>query len=150
MPLTDQEHEQCGRALFNYVWTFLEKPQRTQRETDLMIHACHAMWLHWSKVGKPVNLARAEWQLARVYAVAGLPERAVHHGRHCLEICQADGLGAFDLACAYEALARAHAIAGDARQRSACFALAHEAAAQITDEEERRLALADLATVPGG
>ncbi len=98
MPLKDEEHEQCGRALFNFVWTLLEKPHRSPQETDLMIHACHAMWLHWSKVGKPVNFARAEWQLARVYAVAGLPERARHHGQHCLEICQANRLGSFDLA----------------------------------------------------
>ena len=101
----------------------------------------------WSKVGKPLNFARAEWQLARVYAVAGLPERARHHGQHCLEICQANRLGSFDLAFAWEALARAHAVAGDTAERGECLARAHEAAAQIADEEDRKVLMADLETV---
>ena len=74
MPLTSDQHLHCGKALFNFAWTLIEKADRTDDETELMINASHASWMHWSKVGKPVNFARSEWQLARVYAVAGRAE----------------------------------------------------------------------------
>ncbi len=147
MPLSDEQHDACARALFNYVWTFLVKPQLSADETDLMIHACHAMWLHWFRVGTPVNIARAQWQLSRVYAVAGLAERSLHYGHQCLASCKANQLGSFDLACAYEALARGHAVAGDADSRRDFLAQAREAAAAITDEQEKKIVRSDLETV---
>ena len=32
MPLTDEQHEKCGKALFNYTWTLIRKPDRTEDE----------------------------------------------------------------------------------------------------------------------
>ncbi len=149
MPLTDEQHQECGKALFNFVWTFLDKPQRTEDETDLMIHACHASWLHWSKVGKSVNFARSEWQLARVYAVAGRAEPALRHAQRCLKICQENGIGDFDLAFAYEALARACAVAGDPKRVRQYLALAGEAGRRIAEADDREIVEKDLRTVPG-
>jgi uncharacterized glyoxalase superfamily protein PhnB len=148
MPLDAAQHEQCARALFNFVWALLEKPDRSADETDLMIHACHASRLHWSKVGTPVNFARGEWQLSRVYAVAGVPQRAIHHASRCLEECRDHGLGDFDLAFAYEALARAHAVAGNAALREAYARRALDASHSIADEDDRRILLDDLGTIP--
>ena len=78
-----------------------------------MVHAAHASRFMWEDIGEPVNHARGEWQIARVYAVVDRPEPALHHARRCLEIVEEHGVGDFDLACAYEALARAHATAGE-------------------------------------
>ena len=149
MPLTAQQHEQCGRALFNFVWTLLEKPQRTEDEDDMMVHACHASFLHWSKVGEPVNFARGEWQLSRVYAVLGRPQPALHHAQRCLKICQDHGIGDFDLAYTYEALARAHAVAGRADQVKRYGRLAGEAGRRIAADGDRKHFFEDLGTVPG-
>jgi hypothetical protein len=41
-------------------------------------------------------------------------EPCLHHAQRALDICLAEGVGDFDLAFAYEAIARSHAIAGDA------------------------------------
>src|SRR5579872_350316 len=96
-----------GIDLFNFVWTLMEKPQRTQEEDDTMIHATHASRYHWGLVGAPANLARGEWQVARVYTLLGRTEPALYHARRCLEICEQHGIGDFDIAFAHEALARA-------------------------------------------
>jgi DNA-binding transcriptional MerR regulator len=134
--------------LFNYTWTLLEKPDRSERETDLMVHAAHASRFMWEDIGEPVNHARGEWQVARVYAVADRPEPALHHARRCLQIVEEHGVGDFDLACAYEALARAHATAGEREPAARYEALGREAAARIADADDRELVISDLDTLP--
>jgi tetratricopeptide (TPR) repeat protein len=96
-----------------------------------------------------VHLARGEWLISRVYAVLGRPEPALHHARRVLELCQENGIGDWDLAFAYEALARAHAVAGDAAQARDCTDQALAATEDIAEDEDRDLVLADLETVPG-
>jgi hypothetical protein len=135
--------------LFNGVWDLLEKPERTTADDDTMLHMAHASRYHWGRVGKPENLARGEWQCSRVYAVLLRPEPSLHHAERVLELTQEFGLGDFDLAFAYEALARARAIGGDADGARAAAERALAAAADITDPEDRDLLLADLATIPG-
>ena len=134
--------------LFNFTWTLLEKPDRTERETDLMVHAAHASRFMWEDIGEPVNHARGEWQIARVYAVADRPEPALHHARRCLQIVEEHGVGDFDLACAYEALARAHATAGEREPAARYEALGREAAARIADADDRELVISDLDALP--
>ncbi|HEY7732363.1 MAG TPA: tetratricopeptide repeat protein [Gaiellaceae bacterium] len=134
--------------IFNFAWTLLEKPDRSAREDDLMIHAAHAQRFHWEWVGDPVNHARGEWQLARVYAVLGRAEPALHHARRSLELCEANGIGDFDLAYAYEAMARAYGVTGDGDEAARFEELARRAAEEIADADDREQVLADLATLP--
>ena len=133
--------------LFNYCWSLIEKENRTERETDLMIDAAHASRFFWEAVGEPVDHARGEWQISRAYAVAGRAEPALHHAERCLEICDANGVEAFDLAYAYEAIARAHAVAGDRADALRSAAQARAAAERIDDEDDRNLLLGDVAEV---
>jgi DNA-binding transcriptional MerR regulator len=134
--------------LFNYTWTLLEKSDRTERETDLMVHAAHASRFMWEDIGEPVNHARGEWQISRVYSVADRPEPALHHARRCLQIVEEHGVGDFDLACAYEALARAHATAGERDAAARYEALGREAAARIEEADDRELVVSDLDSLP--
>ena len=152
-PMTDFDaatHRALGAALFNHTWTLLEKPDRTPAETDEMIHAAHASRLHWSRAddAEPVNLARGEWQCSRVYAVLGRGEPALWHARRCLEVNEAAGVGDWDIASAYEAMARAHAVAGDATAAADWKARATAALDGIADKDDRDLIEADLATLP--
>ena len=134
--------------LFNYTWTLIEKADRTPEETERMLNASHASRFFWGEVGESVNFARGEWQLARVYAVADLPTESIRHAEACLALCEEHGIGDFDLAVAYEALARAYAVAGDRDQASRYETLAREAAERIEDDDDRELVLGDLSTLP--
>jgi DNA-binding transcriptional MerR regulator len=133
--------------LFNHVWTLLEMPSRTPMQDDEMLHAAHASRHHWGVVGEPVNLARGEWQCSRVYATLGRGEPALWHARRCLTLCEEHGIGDFDLAFAWEAVARASAVAGDRVASAEAIARARELAAGIGDEEDRELLASDLATI---
>jgi hypothetical protein len=133
--------------LFNHVWTLLDKAERTSAEDDEMIHAAHASVYHWSVVGEPVNRARGEWQCSRVYAVLGRPEPALAHAQRCHEICEEHGIGDFDIAYAHEALARAHAAAGNREEAAWHRERAWEAAQDVREDDDRELLRRDLATL---
>jgi tetratricopeptide (TPR) repeat protein len=144
-----EEQRTLAAELFNGAWRLLEKPDRTPDEDDEMLHAAHASRYHWIRAGTRVNAARGEWQCSRVYAVLGRPEPALHHARRCLELCESapDELDEFDLPFAYEALARAHAVAGDEQEARHWIAKARAAAEAISDEDDRALLEVDLETI---
>ena len=143
-------HRALGAALFNRVWTLLEKPDRTTDEVDEMIHAVHASCFHWSLAEgvEPMNRARGEWQCSRVYAVLGQVEPARWHAQRCLDIVEVNAVGDFDRAAAYEALARASAIAGDTTVTADWKAKAAALVVGIDDSEDRQVIEDDLATLP--
>lgn len=114
-----------------------------------MLHMAHASRYHWEQAGTAQHLARGEWLCSRVYAVLGRAEPALHHARRVKELCEEHGIGDWDLAFAHEALARAHAVAGDLDAATTALADARRAAEDIAEDEEPDLLLADLATIPG-
>jgi hypothetical protein len=131
--------------LFNETWTLMRRTDRTPADDDRMLHAAHASRFHWGEVGRPEHLARGEWQCSRVYAVLRRPEPSLHHARRALELCTDNGLDDWDLAFCHEALARAHATAGNVEEARAEIERAK--AVPIADEDDRALLLADLETV---
>jgi hypothetical protein len=147
---TTRRQSASSARLFNRVWELLETESRTEAEDAEMIHSAHASTCHWMVVGKPENRARGEWQCSRVYAVLGRQEPAMFHAQKVLEICQREGLRDFDLAFAYEALARAAAVAGDGDESRRWVELARAAATEIAGDFDRELVLSDLETIPAG
>lgn len=148
-PMDPQAERTLAAGLFNATWTLMEKEDRSRDEDDAMLHMAHAARHHWGQIGKPENLARGEWQCSRVYALLRRPEPCLHHAQRVLDICTEHGIADFDLAFAYEALARGHAIAGDAERARAYTEQALAAAEDITEEDDRELLLTDLETTPG-
>lgn len=150
-PSLDREvQRKLAAALFNRVWTLLEQENRTEAEDAEMLHAAHASAYHWMQVGQPVNRARGEWQCSRVYAVLGLAGPALFHASKVLDICQREGIADFDLAFAYEALARATALGGDTSEARRWAELARAACEQVAQDDDREIVIADLETLPAG
>jgi hypothetical protein len=140
-------HRKMAIGLFNAVWNLLDKRDRSPSEDDRMLHAAHASRFHWGEIGTPLEFERGEWQISRVYSELGRPEAALHHAKRCLEICQENDITDFDIAFAYEALARAYAVSGNAEKSSEFVALGQQAGEQIDDEENRNYFLSELNAV---
>ena len=143
-----EQHRRFAVDCFNHTWELLDKKRRTREEDDEMIHTAHASRYHWGVIGTPVHFARGEWQISRVYAVLQKPEPALYHARRCLEICQENGIGDFDLAYAYEALARASALAGKKSDTERYVALGRGAGERIAEKDDRDQFIGDLKTIP--
>lgn len=149
-PLSDAHRRRLAADLFNHVWTLIELPGRTPEQDDEMIHAAHASRYHWGEVGTSANLARGEWQVSRVYVLLGRAEPALYHAHRChAYVEQGDGVEDWDLPFAFEALARAHAVAGDHGESLRYETLAREAGEAIADDEDREHLFSELGTLPG-
>lgn len=139
------EERKRGIDLFNEVWRLTESRQ----DDDRMLHAAHASRFHWGEAEecRPENLARGEWQVSRVYVVLGRAEPAIWHAHRCLEHCEQNRIGDWDLAYAYEALARGHSLAGNAEAAN-WKARARAAGDAIADPEDREHLDGDFGTLP--
>jgi hypothetical protein len=124
------------------VWDGLGAPPVDPSLAD----TAHASLYHWRLAGGPLEEARGEWLVSHVYAVLGRAEPALHHARRSYDICVREGYGGFDIAYAYEGMARALACAGESPEPWRAQALA--AAAEVPDEEDRSILLGDLAAEP--
>jgi hypothetical protein len=148
--IAPEQRRRLAVDCFNHAWTLLALPARTPEQDDELIHCAHASRHHWGEVGTAANRGRGEWQCSRVYAVLGRPEPALHHARRCLELVEShpDEMDDWDLPFAYEALARAAAVAGDRSAAEEWLQRARTAGEGIADAEDRELLASDLATIP--
>lgn len=129
--------------LYNGLWRLLEQPERTADEDALLIHQAHASLYHWSQVGEQINRARGEWMCSRVDATVGRAEPAMWHARRAVEL--AEPTGDWDLAVAYEAMARAAVVGGDPDAARSWIARARSV--QVLEDEDREVVEKDLAAV---
>ena len=135
-------------SLNNLVWDLLAKKERTRDESERMVNAANASFYHWSVVGQPVNFARGYWLISHVYAVLKQGGQAVYFADRCMETTQKAGLIDFDLAYAFEGLARAYAASGDVERSQENWQKAQDAGEKIKSQEDRDLFFNDFKAEP--
>jgi hypothetical protein len=138
--VTPEEHRRLGVELYNGTWALIEAQDRGPDEDDEMIDRAHASAYHWLQAPHTAaNRARSHWLCSHVYAVLGRGEPALHHAQRCLALVEGvpAEMDEFDLPSAYEALARAHAVAGNADRARRFLELGRAEAAKIEDAEDR-------------
>ncbi|MFG6497099.1 hypothetical protein P8610_17185 [Fictibacillus sp. UD] len=143
-------HRKQAVENFNKTWDFMEKKERTHEEDLEMIHTAHASRFHWGIAGEPLNFARGEWQISRVYSLLKMSDSALLHGNQSLTLCQENHIGDFDLAFAYEAVARGYLVKGDENKMEEYYSLALEAAQLITKKEDKDYFISELNSIKLG
>jgi hypothetical protein len=133
----EKTHRKFAADLFNRVWDLMEAENRSEAEVQEMIHTAHASRYHWGEIGGPTQFARGEWQISRVYSILGYGEAALRHAEYCLMWCERESIGAFDLAFAHEALARAYNILQQEDKKDMHLRIAEKIGDEIDDEENR-------------
>jgi hypothetical protein len=141
-------HRKLAVDLFNATWDLIDKAERTAEEDATMIHTAHASLYHWSQAGDASNRCVGEWQVAHVYTILQHGQAALYHAQRCLDLTTAHNLVDWQVAFAYEALARAYASSGDAEQCRLHRARAAELGAAIEKDGERRHFETELAKEP--
>ena len=144
MTPSGSEDRQLGVTLFNEAWRLME----SREDDDRLLEVAYASAYHWSEAPEciPANRARSHWQISRVYVVLGRPEPALWHAHRCLQLCEEHGIGDFDIAYAYEGLARACVLAGEP-SAAAWREKARAAGDAIADSEDREHFGEDFATL---
>jgi hypothetical protein len=135
---------------FNKTWDLIEKKDRTNEDDLEMIHTAHASRFHWGQIGEPLHFARGEWQISRVYSILNMSESAMFHGKQSLELCLENSIADFDLAFAYEAIARAYLVKEDETSMEEFYNLALQAAQQILKKEDKEYFISELNSIKLG
>jgi hypothetical protein len=145
-----QAHLHFAIDFHSLTWELLEKENRTQEDNERMENYAHASLAHWRTSGTAVRHQRGEWLLARVYAVLDQPRAALQHAFRCAEILQAnpEEMQDFDTAFVFEAVARAHAVAGDRLEAQRFIQRALAAGEKIAENEDREIFLNQLRAGP--
>jgi hypothetical protein len=145
---TEAEAERFFAIEYNGItWNLLEKEDRTPDEDALMVHAAHSSCMHWLQAGTPTHHQRGEWLISRVYSVLGYADDALRHAKMTMTLTKEhpDMMQDFDWAYAYEAVARASALAGKMEKAKDYYQRAVTAGEAIADAESKQIFDDDLA-----
>lgn len=142
----EEAHRYFAKTINGRVWALLGQAERSPAEDVELIHAAHASLYHWLQIGTGVHQQRGEWLISHVYVVVGDAPAALHHAARCWTLTHAHKgeLADFDIAYAYEGLARAHALAGNHNEAQHYHTLADQAGAAIADDEDRAIFTSDF------
>lgn len=142
-------HKYFSAHCFNRAWDLIDKSDRTPEEDEEMIRLNLASQYHWSQREdfSSTIASIGFWQTSRIYVLLGQVNNARRYGQLCLEVSQDEEVEPFFLGYAYEALARAEAVAGNELEMQAFLEQAHSTAEQIKKEDEKNMLLDDLKTI---
>jgi hypothetical protein len=146
----DEFHKKVAISTNNGIWPTLDKDKPTEEELEEALHMAHTSLYHWSKIGQPINIARAEYMISRVYSAFSWAEPALYHAKRCLKITEETGIGDFDLAFAYEVMARAYKVAGMEKECKKYRNLTQEATNAIKGDEDRKICQSELDKIKCG
>jgi len=73
----------------------------------------------------------------QVYSVLNRREPLLYHAERCLQICEGNNIGDWDIAFAHEAMARAYAISGNRTECEKYLRLTREAGDKIKEKGDR-------------
>jgi hypothetical protein len=142
-------HKYYSANCFNKAWDLIDKEQRTPEEDEQMIRLNQASHYHWTQ--RPdyssTSASIGYWQSSRIYAILGQAENAMRYGQLCLQVSQEGGTPPFYLGYAYEALARAAAVAGNRQDMNGYLDKARAAAEEVQEADDRQVLLDDLHTI---
>lgn len=141
------DHRPIAVRLFNETWDLMEKKDRTRDEDSQMLEKAYASLYHWRQIGTKLNLARGYWQVSLVHAILGHGDAAYFYGISGAELCEAEGIGDFDLAFAYESVARAEKCRGNKEAMVSWIARGQIAAENIAKEPDKKYFSSELASV---
>ncbi len=142
-------HRYFSVDCFNRAWELIEKPERTSEEDESMIQLSLTSAWHWSQRGDCLagNRSVAYWQISHIYALLGQANNAQRYASLCLDFSQGEGTLPYHQAYAYEALARAEAVAGNADTMQMYLDAARQVAERMGDLEAKQWLLNDLETI---
>ena len=141
-------HRRFAVELFNRSWDLLELGERSADDDAEMLAAAFASAWHWSQVGTAENVALGDHQISKVASHVGQPALALHYARRALEAIEVGHFGDWQVAAAYEGMARASAAAGDISGRDYWVQRCTVALGAVPDAADRSVVAQQLLNLP--
>ena len=148
--MNKDNHHYMGIEMNIQTWNLLNKKDRNEQEDLRMINFAKASLYHWRKSDKYelVNEQRGQWMLSRVYSFLGKADEALSYAKQTLKITEEQDLQDFDLAGAYESMARAHATSNNKNESIKWLKKAKKAGDLIKSDKDKEYFISDLESEP--
>ena len=142
----NEAHKEFAKETNGRIWALLDKEKRSQIENDELLYVAYASCYHWFKVGTGVHHQRGEYLISKVYISLHISEQALHHAKRCLDLTEQhrNEMKDFDIAFAYECVARAYAMHGDEKEAIKYYDMAKTAGNKIKDTEDKQIFDSDM------
>lgn len=142
-------HRFFSGQCFNKAWDLIDRADRTPQEDEEMIRLSQASIWHWTQREDctATHMSTGYWQASRIYAILGQADNARRYGQLCLDASRGEDVAPFYLGYAYEALARAEAVAGNRAKTEQYLTQARQIAEQVPDADSKKWLLDDLGTI---
>lgn len=148
----DKAHRLFGTEFNNGIFPLLEKPDRSDDETEKMIQMAFASTLHWSEYSgcKYANKVRGINMIATALAYAGRKEGSMYYARKNYEMVMnnTDNVEDFDVSFMLMQLARSLALNGNYQEAEKIYGQCLLSIEKITDEEDKKIVIGDLKSGP--
>ena len=131
-------------------WNLLMKKKRSEQDDLRMIMFAKSSLYHWKKSTnfQPTNEQRGEWLISRVLSILEKRETALFHAKNTIALIEKHELKDFDLAYAYESLARSYAALKNKDESKIWYKKAKQAGEMISDNKDKEIFNGDLKAGP--
>ena len=146
--MIEKWHRRFAVECNNRTWDLIDRPKRAPAEDQEMLYTAYAAAFHWSKVGKPINNARADVTLAHVHALRGEGEMALRYAQSSLTFFESNAGEDWDVAFAHAEMAFAAAVLGDADLHARHYSEAKRRGEAIQEEEDRTVFMDEFSRIP--
>ena len=144
--MNNNNHHYMGIEMNNQTWGLLDKKGRSEQDNIRIINFAKASLYHWRKSDKynVENEQRGQWLISHVYAILGKSDEALSYAKETLKITEDNNLKDFDLAYAYESMARAYSISENKDESEEWYKKAKAAGDLIVDEKDKECFILNL------
>ena len=131
-------------------WNLLMKKKRSEQDDLRMIMFAKSSLYHWKKSTnfQPTNEQRGEWLISRVLSILEKRETALFHAKNTIALTEKHELKDFDLAYAYESLARSYVAIKNKDESKIWYKKAKQAGEMISDNKDKEIFNGDLKAGP--
>ena len=146
--MNKNNHHYMGIELNMQTFELLDKKDRSEQDNIRMINFAKASLYHWRKSDKyeVVNEQRGQWLISHVYAKLNKSDEALSYAKETLKITEENKkkMKDFDLAYAYESMARAYSISENKDESEKWYKKAKAAGDLIADEKDKEYFILDF------
>lgn len=141
------DEKQIAVKCFNEAWNFLGMEELDSNQKAELLNLVHSSRYHWGQIGTDLERSRGEWQISRAYVKCGFYEPALLHANQCLKYTLKAELRGFDIAFAYESVARSKMHLGLDFEDD--YATSMKYAEAVESKDDREYAIAEISTIRG-
>ncbi|MBI1338305.1 MAG: hypothetical protein GC164_15290 [Phycisphaera sp.] len=144
----DRWHKWFAIECNNRAWELITLPERSGDQSHELELVAHASAYHWSVVGKPIHVARADCLLSAMLVALRRGDEAMRYAKRYLGFCELNDCEAWDRAFAHAGVAHAAYLLGDLATHNLEYTTAKTLGESLTDEEDRKQFFSEFARVP--